>query len=207
MGLFELKGKTFLLVVDYHSRWPEIRILDHLTSSAVITRLKSIFATHGIPDIVISDNGPQFASTEFQKFTKEYGFTHTTSSPRYPQSNGEAERSVQTVKNLLKKATDPYISLVLYRATPLQNGFSRSQLLMGRKLKTKLPSVPHKSPPQTTKITPLLKKEELYREKQQQHYNSRHAARPLPKLQPGDSVHIRDLDRPGTITAQHTNPR
>ncbi|KAK3738629.1 hypothetical protein RRG08_006727 [Elysia crispata] len=84
MDLFELKGKTFLLVVDYHSRWPEIRILDHLTSSAVITRLKSIFATHGIPDIVISDNGPQFASTEFQKFTKEYGFTHTTSSPRYP---------------------------------------------------------------------------------------------------------------------------
>ena len=78
---------------------------------------------------------------------------------------------------------------------------------MGRKLKTKLPSVPHKSPPQTPKITPLLKKEELYREKQQQHYNSRHAARPLPKLQPGDSVHIRDLDRPGTITAQHTNPR
>ena len=208
MDLFELKGKTFLLVVDYHSRWPEIRILDHLTSSAVITRLKSIFATHGIPDIVISYNGPQFASTEFQKFTKEYGFTNTTSSPRYPQSNGEAERSMQTVKNLLKKATDPYISLLLYRATPLQNGFSPSQLLMGRKLKTKLPSVPHKSPPQTPKITPLLlKKEELYREKQQQHYNSRHAARPLPKLQPGDSVHIRDLDRPGTITAQHTNPR
>ena len=75
MDLFELKGKTFLLVVDYHSRWPEIRILDHLTSSAVITRLKSIFATHGIPDIVISDNGPQFASTEFQRFTKEYGIT------------------------------------------------------------------------------------------------------------------------------------
>ena len=106
MDLFDLHGKSYLLLVDYHSRWPEIRLLDRLTSTAIIVRLKSIFATHGIPDVVVSDNGPQFASVEFKKFTEEFCFTHTTSSPRYPQANGEAERAVQTVKNLLGKSTD-----------------------------------------------------------------------------------------------------
>ena len=91
--LFYLKGKTYLAVTDYYSRWPEIRILEELSSTNVITKLKSIVATHGIPDVIVSDNGPQFASTQFQNFAKNYGFTHITSSPRYPQSNGMIERS------------------------------------------------------------------------------------------------------------------
>ena len=120
MDLFDLKGRTYIVVVDYYSRWVELRLLEQLDSKCVINKLKSIFATHGIPETIVSDNGPQFASAAFQAFAREYGFTHTTSSPRYPQSNGEAERAVQTVKQLLKKAKDPYIAL-LYRATPLQN--------------------------------------------------------------------------------------
>ncbi|GFO20837.1 Pol polyprotein [Plakobranchus ocellatus] len=140
MDLFDLHGKTYLLLVDYHSRWPEIRLLDRLSSAAVIARLKSIFATHGIPDVLVSDNGPQFASAEFRKFTEEFCFTHTTSSPRYPQANGEAERAVQTIKNLLRKASDPYVALLSYRATPLRNGYAPSELLIGRRLNTKLPS-------------------------------------------------------------------
>ena len=91
--MFYLKGKTYLAVTDYYSRWPEIRILEELSSTNVITKLKSIVATHGIPDVIVSDNGPQFASTQFQNFAKNYGFTHITSSPRYPQSNGMIERS------------------------------------------------------------------------------------------------------------------
>ena len=89
------------------------------TSTAVIDALKAVFSRHSIPETLRSDNGPQYASGEFAKFASTYGFKHTTSSPHYPQSNGQAERCVQTVKRLLVQSTDPYLSLMSYRATPL----------------------------------------------------------------------------------------
>ena len=112
--LFELNGKTYLIVVDYFSGYPEIALLNSTTSSDVITHMKSCFARHGIPEKVISDNGPQFRSADFMKFSLSYGFRRQTSSQRYPQANGEIERSVKTVKSLLKKSQDPYIALMAY---------------------------------------------------------------------------------------------
>ena len=82
---------------------------------------KSIFARHGIPDVVRSDNGPQFASECFRKCAREWGFSHVTSSPHFPQSNGEAERAVRTIKDILKKSSDTYRGLMAYRAVPLAN--------------------------------------------------------------------------------------
>ncbi len=92
MDLFDSQGKTYLTVVDYYSRWIEIKRLQNQTSDHVINILKELFATYGIPDIVISDNGPQYASEAFKKFPKNYVFIHATSSPRYAQANGESER-------------------------------------------------------------------------------------------------------------------
>jgi len=90
--LFKLKGAQYLLVVDYFSRYPEVYKLASTTSDAIIKPLKSIFARHGVPEVLRSDNGPQFASREFQEFAKRYGFQHNTSSPHYPQSNGKSSR-------------------------------------------------------------------------------------------------------------------
>ena len=117
-NLFKWKAATYLLVVDYLSKYIEISKLEGESSQKVIQKFKSIFATHGIPQQVMSDNGPHFSSIEFSSFTKAYRFVHTTSSPKYPQNNGEAEHAVCTIKNLLKKADDPYVALLEYRLTP-----------------------------------------------------------------------------------------
>ena len=109
--LFEWDKTTYLLIIDYYSRWIEIAKLTGLSANSVINHTKSIFARYGIPETVISDNGPQFSSEAYAQFAREYGFKHTTSSPNHPQGNGEAERGVQTIKNLLKKEGDPYLAL------------------------------------------------------------------------------------------------
>jgi len=127
-----LGSKTYLLVVDYASRYVEIAQLTPSRSTDVIVHQKSIFARHGIPETLMTDNEPQFSGMAFATFAESYGFRHITSSQRFPQSNGEAERTVKTVKDLLKKAADPYRALLAYRAMPLQNGHSPAQLLMGR---------------------------------------------------------------------------
>ena len=106
--LFELDNLNYLIVVDYFSRFVEVAALKKTTQShEVIRALKDIFARHGIPEQVRSDNGPQYASVEFTHFATEWGFKHVTSSPRFPQSNGEVERAVKTTKSFLKKEKDP----------------------------------------------------------------------------------------------------
>ena len=137
--MFVYKKATYLLVVDYASSYVEIAKLAATTSPDVILHLRSIFARHGIPETVVSANGPQYASYEFARFAVEEGFIHVTSSPRYPQSNGKAERAVQTVKAMLKKSVDPYGALLAYRTTSLECGYSPAQLLMGRQPRTSIP--------------------------------------------------------------------
>ena len=139
--LFELEGVNYLLVVDYFSRYPEVKQIKCTTSTAVIHALKAIFSTHGIPEIVRSDNGPQFSSQEFEKFTQLYELKHVTSSLS-PQSNRQVERSVKTVKQMFTKSKDPYLALLNYRATPLAwCGLSPAELSMGRKIRTLVPQV------------------------------------------------------------------
>ena len=134
--LFELNKSNYLLVVDYFSWYPEVIQL----SSASVLSLKSVFSRHRIPEIVRSDNGPRYSSSEFMSFASSYGFQHLTSSPKFPQSNGQAERSVQTVKGLLKKSDDPYTSLLSYRTTPLSwCDLSPAGLSMGRRLRSSVP--------------------------------------------------------------------
>ena len=103
--LFELKGTKYLLVVDYFSCYVEIVKLTSTCSEVVIGHLKTIFARVGIPEIVVSDNGPQFVSSEMKTFAVSYNFEHVTSSPRYPQGNGLTKRTVQTMKSMLTTTT------------------------------------------------------------------------------------------------------
>ena len=100
--LFEIGGQTFMVLVDYYSGFFEIDSLKQTRSENIIRCCKAHFARYGIPDTLITDNGPQFSSAEFKRFSKDYHFEHKTSSPQYPQSNGMAEKAVQTAKRLLQ---------------------------------------------------------------------------------------------------------
>ena len=88
----------------------------------------------GIPDTIVSDNGPQFVSDRFRQFVERWDITHITSSPRYPQSNGEAKRAVQTVKGLMRKNINYHAALSAYGETPITGGYSPAELVFGRSL-------------------------------------------------------------------------
>jgi transposase InsO family protein len=147
--LFKWNNKDYLLVIDYLSCYPEIVLMSSTTSEAVIRQLKSIFSRQGIPRTLVTDNGPQYVSEQFRKFEAEYQFEHITSSPRYPQSNGMAERGVGIVKNILNKVKesngDPYLAMLAYRMAPREMGKSPAELLMNRRLRGLLPVVKDRS--------------------------------------------------------------
>ena len=104
---------------------------------------------------MISDNGSQFSAGVYSQFAKEYQFKHVTSSPYHPQENSEAERAVGTVKNLLKIEKDPYLAILAYRTTPLQNGYSPSELLMNWKLRTVVPITREQRKPKVPDVVSL----------------------------------------------------
>ena len=112
----------------------------------MISALRFCFSDYGIPEEVINDNGPQFTAREYQDFAAQYGFRLTTSSPYYPTGHGFMERQVQTIKNLLSKCakdgSDPYLSLLQLRSTPLDSRtLSPGELLQNRQLRTTLPVI------------------------------------------------------------------
>ena len=135
----------FLLIIDAYSKWMEVFPVSSTSSEVTINKLRTSFATHGLPSVLVSDNGTSFTSAEFQEFIKANGITHLTSAPYHPGSNGLAERSVQTFKNGMKKLQTGSIEtrvlrfLFKYRVTPHSTtGKSPAELLMGRKLRTHL---------------------------------------------------------------------
>ena len=135
------KGDSYLLTVDYYSKFIKVDKLTDQSSNTTIEVLKSQISRHGIPVVLRSENGPQFSSSEFDNFCRDYQIQHKTSSPHFPQSNDEAERAVQTVKKMWKKCSDKQLALLDYRTTPLPScDLSPAQLLMGRRPRNKLPA-------------------------------------------------------------------
>jgi len=116
-------GKTLMVIVDAHSKWLEASIVSSPSAEQAIRVLRHVFSTHGLPEVLVSDNGSAFTSAQFQTFVKLNGFRHVKSAPYHPASNGLAERAVQTVKEALKKTTGDLETrlarfLFQYRLTP-----------------------------------------------------------------------------------------
>lgn len=140
---FTLYSQDYLIMVDYFSKYPEVVPVSSKTAAATIKVMKTTFAHHGIPNTVMADNMP-FNSAEFREFSKQWQFTITTSSPKYPQANGLVERNVQTIKRLFRKAieanTSTELALLEFRNTPITGmELSPAQLLMSRRLRSVVP--------------------------------------------------------------------
>lgn len=137
----------YLVIVDALSNWPEIFKMMSTTTAKTTDRLEEAFSRHGLPDVIVSDNGPQFKSADFATFCKIRGVEHITSAPYHPQSNGRAERFVDLLKTGLKKLegegnADHALRkfLFCYRYTPSHSLGDKSpfEIMTGRTMKSKL---------------------------------------------------------------------
>ncbi|KAL6489133.1 hypothetical protein MHYP_G00028740 [Metynnis hypsauchen] len=139
--------QRFLGMVTYLG-WFEVDQLSNMSSLCVVNKLKLHFSVHGIPQELYSDNSTQFMSQSFCDFTKSGNFTHATSSPEYPQSNGLSERAMQSAKKLLevtkRDGTDFYLNLLSLCNTQRDKILgSPAQRLPSRQTQTVLPICKH----------------------------------------------------------------
>lgn len=192
--IFHFNNNSYLLIIDYFSKFVEVEKLNNLTSQTVIDKLKKIFSRQGIPEEIFSDNGPEFASMLFREFSREWRFVHTTSSPRYPQSNGQVERAIQTVKSMLQKTlhdkSDFRLALLEFLNTPISDKLpSPSELLNSRKLRSLLPRSRQVLEPRLHD-TNKVKNELRHRQIVQKKYFDR-GSKNLKPLEPGNKVKVR----------------
>ena len=189
--LLQCLNRDFIVVIDYYSDFIEVEELKENTHSATtIEALAKMFALHGKPDKLITDNGPQFRSHLFAKFTEDWDIKHITTSPYHHQANGKVERANQTVRHLITKTqgdvTKFYNAMLQLRNTPTPNGSSPVQRLMSRRTATKLPTATMLLQPQVVKSQEIKRN---IQNKQQEYgkYFNRHT-KPLQPLNPGDTI-------------------
>lgn len=211
--IFEFEGKHYIILVDYFSKFIEVDELKDQRSRTTIEVLKSQFSRHGIPAVIRTDNGPQYACEEFRYFCHTYGIVHQSSSPHTPHSNGEAERAVQTVKRMWNKASDKHLALLNYRTTPLESvELSPAQLLMGRRPRNQLPAARQLLIPKaydSSKVRDILNRSKAL----QKHYHDRNRTTPhRSTLQPGEEVRMQPYPgnrkwSPAVVIRKHSAPR
>lgn len=140
-------GFYYLIIVDAYSKWPEVRIVNNMTTETTIRICREFFSSYGIPSVFVSDNGTQFTSSDFAKFLGSNGVVHKFSAPYHPATNGQAERFIQTMKSKLKamncstsQVHAELCSILLsYRKTVHPaTGYSPSMMVYGRQIKSRL---------------------------------------------------------------------
>ena len=145
-----IESKYLVTYIDYYSSYPEVAITRDITSKNIICILMNIFSRHGFPEEIVSDNGRQFVSQEFEQFLRSKNIKHVRSSPYYPRSNGKIERFHRYLKKNFQTVTLqgrswevelPQI-LMLYRSIPHPTTKKTpASMLFNGEIRTKLPEV------------------------------------------------------------------
>ncbi|KAL1446555.1 hypothetical protein WDU94_005570 [Cyamophila willieti] len=183
------KKRRFLVTVDHYSDFFELDELPDMTAKSLILICKRNFSRYGIPCLVISDNGSNFFNKHFLKFSEEWEFKHSTSSPHHQQGNGKAEAAVKIVKQLIRKAVhenvDFYKMLLVWRNTPNKTNFSPARRFMCRWLRCQVPSIgKNQAVVNPEEVQEKIKKN---RDVAARHYNNRRMIERRP-LVAGESV-------------------
>ncbi|EFP09026.1 hypothetical protein CRE_22508 [Caenorhabditis remanei] len=193
-----IQGIYYLVIVDSFSKWPEVIATTSISSSSTINIFRKIFAQFGNPKVLVTDNGTQFTSAPFNDFCKENGIQHIRSPPFHPQSNGQAERFVDTLKRALCKLkgegnNDSAIQVFLqnYRSTPCASSpkhLSPAENFIGRRIRTTLDLLlPSKETPTTRNETMELQ------------FKNQHGAKKK-IFQEHDKVYVRNYRNPQSPT-------
>ncbi|XP_055584804.1 uncharacterized protein K02A2.6-like [Uranotaenia lowii] len=188
-----VRGKFYLVIIDACSKWPEIFATNNTTASTTVAKVRECISRFGCPHSIVTDNGTQFTSELFAKMCQEYGIEHVRTPAFHPQSNGQAERFVDTLKRALLKMGEKnpdealLTFLETYRYTPnasLPQNKSPAEALLGRRIRTKF-DLMKRSRPQPT----------LVNENQNKQYNQKHGSKQR-LFQPNEKVfaliHIRN---------------
>ena len=203
----EIRGKTYLIVVDYLSTYPEAIEVRSTGADKVIPHLKELFSRYGVPEKFRSDGGPPFNGKVFSDFAAEWGFQHIRSSPKYAPANGKAEAAVKKIKTILEKEHEFQKGLLAYRTASLDGGPSPAELLMGRKLRTDIPSLDDNLRPKWPSLKKYRERVLEKRRRTAETFNRAHRARELSKLRPQDKVWVTDKKKYGVVTTTATEPR
>lgn len=207
--VLEFKANNYLIVVDFYSKWIEMIKLKRKTANEINTELLKIFARFGIPHIIIGDNMP-LDSHECKEFAKENDIKIITTSPRYPQSNGMAERAVGICQNILKKSQNEFEiqkALLAYRTTQTKHmSYSPSQLLQNRNLRIDLPMHNSKFEP---KLCVDVEKQLERKQNEAKSYYDRDARARQTNFENKQSVIFLNNNKwqHGTIVNKHDTPR
>ncbi|XP_043223095.1 uncharacterized protein K02A2.6-like [Amphibalanus amphitrite] len=146
---FHVAGRTYLVYVDRLSGWPYVTVCPRTASADhLVTQLRQLFSQTGVPAVLRTDGGPQFASSTLRRFLDRWGVLHEMSSPHYARSNGHAEATVKTVKKIVVAASasgrldDDLLDrgLLELRNTPRADGRSPAQILFGHPLRSGVPT-------------------------------------------------------------------
>ena len=189
---FELDNVHYVVVADSYSGYIDFAELENMSGKALVNVLKPIFATHGTPAMLITDNGTNYVSKEFKEFAREWEFDHILSSPHHKKSNGRAEAAVKVMKNMLKKSKkskiDIYKALLEWRntVTPGSNS-SPMQKLMSRRTRSFLPCKDEHYIPKTVTQVP----ENIIERKRIAKFHHDKKSKTLPELIIGQPVRVK----------------
>lgn len=211
------RGFRYLVVLhDFYSKWPEALASDNVDTKVITDFLQNRFATWGVPEKVVSDNGPQFISEEFESFMKVYGIEHKPTPIYSPQSNGAVERLNQTIKNLLQVGIKDGLQwrenlsnvLLAIRSTPHSTTKeSPFKMMTGREMRVKLSALqPTGVQGKEVQRTDAVRKRVVeVQKKSKDRYDARFTTK-ANRFKKGDIVRIKLPSRQKKLASKYSDP-